>query len=211
MVKSIKKSVKYIVIFLGIIIALPTIFYFILRIPVVQTMIVRRITDHISEETRSSIMIGKVEFHFFNRLYMNDILIKDQNNDTLIYSQKISAGIRKIDLKKKAVKLRRVIIDSPVVAFAADSAGTLNVMWYIDKLRTRKDTLKKEKVTIDINQIDINNARFSLVNDNNAKSKAPLDLSNLHLSKILLMMSVSIFYLTDHFSLFPTCTILFPI
>ncbi len=149
-------------------------------------MLVKRITDHISEEIKSSITIGKVEFQFFNRLYMNDILIKDQNNDTLIYSQKISAGIRRIDFKKKAFKLRRVIIDSPVVAFTADSAGTLNIMRYIDKLRTRKDTLKKEKAAIAINQIDINNARFSIVNNNNnnAKSKAPLDLSNLHLSDI---------------------------
>jgi len=184
MVKSIKKSVKYILIFLGIIITLPTIFYFILRVPVVQTMLVRRITDHISEETRSSIMIGKVEFHFFNRLYMNDILIKDQNNDTLIYSQKISAGIRKIDFRKKAFRLGRVVIDSPVVSFAADSAGTLNIMWYIDKLRAPNDTLKKGKNTIDINQIDINNARFSLVTDKGAKSKAPIDLRNLHLADI---------------------------
>ena len=42
--------------------------------------------------------LGRIEYSFFNKLSINDLLIKDQNNDTLIYSQKISAGINRLDM-----------------------------------------------------------------------------------------------------------------
>ena len=90
MAKSIKKSFKYFIIALGILIAVPTLFSFVLRIPEIQTLILRRITDHFSENIKSTISVGKVEFRFFNRLNLNDILIKDRNNDTLLYSPQVS-------------------------------------------------------------------------------------------------------------------------
>jgi hypothetical protein len=184
MVKSIKKSFRYFIIFIGIIIGLPTLLAFVLRMPAVQTMLVRRITDHISEEFKSTISVGKVNFQFFNKLNMNDILIKDQNNDTLIYTQNLSAVIRKLDLKKKIFSLGKVNLTKPVVAFVTDSSGTLNLRWYLDKIMTPDDTVKGRKSTIAINQINIDSGRFTLVNMIRPQSKAPLDLNNLHLSDI---------------------------
>jgi hypothetical protein len=185
---SIKKSFKYFIIFLGIIIALPTLLAFVLSIPGVQTIVVRRITDHISEKFKSTLSIGDVDFQFFNRLNMNNILIKDQNNDTLIYAQQLSAVIRKIDLKKNTIVLGRLSLTNPVVAFITDTAGTLNLTWYIDKLMTPGDTLKKTKSTISINQVEIASGRFSLVNETKALSKGLLDLNNMHLAGINCML-----------------------
>jgi len=184
MVKSIKKSIKYFIIFIGIIITLPTILVFVLRMPGVQTMLVRRITDHISEEFKSALSVGEVNFQFFNKLNMNNILIKDQNNDTLIYTQTLSAVIRKIDLKKKSVILGKVSLTKPFVAFITDSTGTLNLRWYLDKMMTPGDTIKKTKSTIAINQLNIDSGRFALVNYLKSGSKAPMDLNNMHLSCI---------------------------
>ena len=204
MVKSIKKSFKYFIIFLGIIIMVPTMFYFILRVPLVQTMLVRRITSHISEDVKSKITVGKVEFHFFNRLYINDILFRDQNNDTLIYSQKITAAIRKIDFKQKTYRLGRVKADNPLVAFTADTSGLLNISWYIDMLRARNDTLKKERAKIDISQIDINNGRFLLArNEAGAGEKTGINFNSLHLSDInCILEDFSIYNDTTTFNIY---------
>ncbi|OFY63447.1 MAG: hypothetical protein A2Y71_02400 [Bacteroidetes bacterium RBG_13_42_15] len=184
MVKSIKKSIKYLIIFFGIIIALPTLLAFVLRMPGVQTMVVRRITDHISEEFKSTLSVGEVNFQFFNKLNMSDILIKDQNDDTLIYTRKLSAVIRKIDLKEKQVILGKVGLTKPFVAFITDSSGTLNLRWYIDKMMAPGDTLKKTKNTIAITQIAIDSGRFSMVNLNRPAGRTLLDLNNLRLSGV---------------------------
>jgi hypothetical protein len=185
---SIKKSLKYFIIFIGIIIILPTLLAFVLRIPGVQTIVVRRITDHISEEFKSTLSVGDVNFQFFNKLNLSNILIKDHNNDTLIYAQQLSAVIRKIDFKKNTVILGRLNLVNPVVAFITDSGGTLNLKWYIDKLMTPGDTIKKAKTSITINQIEIDSGRFALVNMGKAGSKTPLDLNNMRLSGINCML-----------------------
>ena len=94
MLKSIKKSFKYLMILIGIILLVPTFGSLILRIPDVQTFMVKRIMSHFSEKIQSTMTVGRIEYTFFNKIMINDLLIKDQNNDTLIYSQKISAGYK---------------------------------------------------------------------------------------------------------------------
>ena len=105
MLLHIKRSVKYIIIVLGVIIMLPTVLYLLLKTPAVQTFMVKRITNYFSTEIKSTISVGSVEYKFFNKLFIHDIIIKDQNNDTLIYSKEITVGIKTIDFKNKSFRL----------------------------------------------------------------------------------------------------------
>ena len=105
MLKNIKKSLKYFIIAFGVIILLPTVLYLLLQTAEVQTFLVKRITNHFSTQFKSTISIGSIEFKFFNKLSINDVLIKDQNNDTLLYSKEIVAGLRRLDFKDKSFRL----------------------------------------------------------------------------------------------------------
>jgi hypothetical protein len=184
MVKNIKKSLKYFIIVIGIIIILPTLLYLALQISEVQTFLVRRITSHFSDEIKSTISVGRIEFKFFNKLSINDILIKDKNNDTLIFSRNVTAGIRKLDFKNKSIRLGKVVLMKPVVAFITDSSGLMNLTWYLDLLRKSADSTKKDKNMISIDQIDITDARFSFINHSGFIGKTKIDFNNLNLTDI---------------------------
>ena len=184
MTKNIKKSLKYFIIFLGIIITLPALLYPILRIPEVQTLILRRITNHLSGELQSTISVGRMEYVFFNKLNLYDILIKDRDDDTLIYSQKLSAGFRKIDFRNKTFTFGRVTALNPVVGLITDSTGLMNLKWYLEKLISPNDTLKKNAGKVKINQIDLSNARFKLINKAAKRGNTPLDFTDLQLTEV---------------------------
>ena len=185
MLKSIKKSIKYFVILAGIIIIIPTFFSLILRISAVQTFIVKRITSHLSENIKTTISLGKIDYIFFNKLTIYDLLIKDKNYDTLIYSQKVNLGIRKIDFRNRSFKLGKVTLEKPVVAFITDTTGVMNLTWYLDMLRTPKnEAVKKESSTYTINQIEIKGARFSLLNNSGPSGRMMVDFNNLKLADI---------------------------
>ncbi len=181
--KSIKKSLKYLIAICVIIILVPILFAYAIRFPDIQTLLVKRITENISAKIKSTISVGRVDFIFFNRLRLNDILIKDKNNDTLLYAARASIGIRKIDLRHNSVRLNRVIIINPVVAFITDSTGVNNLKWYLDLIKNPYDTTDKAS-NISINQIDIRNARFALVNKTRINENDLLDFSNLHLTDL---------------------------
>ena len=184
MLKNIKKSLKYFTIILGVIILLPTVLYLLLQTSEVQTFLVKRITNHFSGEIKSTMTVGSIEYKFFNKLSVNDVIIKDQNNDTLIYSKEIIIGINSIDFKNKLFRFGKVSLIKPVIALITDTTGMINLTWYLNLLKTPADTVKKEGSKISVNQIDIRDARFSLINRNGIRGKTKIDFNNLNLSGI---------------------------
>lgn len=178
----------------------PALLYSLLQISEVQTFLVKRITSHFSNQIKSTISVGSIDYEFFNKLSINDILIKDQNNDTLLYSQKVIAGLKmidfgkksvrlgrlvlfkKIDFSEKSVRLGKVILIKPVIALITDSTGLMNLIWYLNLLKNPADSTKKAKNTFSIDQIEISNARFSLINKTGLKSKTKIDFNNLNLT-----------------------------
>ncbi len=185
MVKNIKKSFKYLMIFLGIIVAFPMLLSLAIRIPEVQTLIIRRVTSHFSEEFKSTLSVGKFEYRFFNKLIMSDVLIKDQDNDTLVYSQNIAAGIKSINLKNKSVSLGRILVINPVISLITDSSGVTNLSRYLENLKPPEDTARNiKKGSLKISQIDISNAKFSLINQSARRKESGVDFGHLQLSGI---------------------------
>lgn len=184
MLKSIKKSVKYLTILVGIILLVPTFFYLLVRIPEVQTFVVRRITSHFSDQINSTVTVSRFEYTFFNKLLIKDLLIKDKNNDTLLYSRKVTAGFRRLDFKNQVIKLGRVELTEPYVGLITDTTGLLNLTWYLDLLRNKSDTVKKTGTDLSINQISIKDGRFIHLNKKAYGGKSPVDINNLHLSGI---------------------------
>jgi hypothetical protein len=184
MLKSIKKSFKYLMILFGIILLVPTLASIILRIPEVQTFMVNRITGHFSERIKSTISVGRVEYTFFNKLVLSDLLIKDQNNDTMLYSQRISAGILRLDFAGNNIRLGHVDIDQPVIALITDTTGLMNLTWYLNMLKTPEDTVKKGESKFSVNKITIKDGKFTLLNRTRKPGKSLIDFNNLRLSGI---------------------------
>jgi hypothetical protein len=182
MLKNIKKSIKYFIIVLGVFIMLPTVLYLLLQTSTVQTFLVKKITSHFSNQIKSTISIGSIEYRFFNKLSVNDILIKDRNNDTLIYSEKVILGIKRLDFKKNSFRLGRVSLLKPVISLVTDSSGMMNLSWYLNLLKNPSDTIRKTGSRFSIDQIDIDNARFSLINRTGQKSKTKMDFNNLNIT-----------------------------
>ena len=183
MLKSIKKSVKYFIILIGVLILFPMIIYPLVSSPFIQTLIIKRITRHFSQEIKSTISVGRAELTFFNKLNLEDVLIKDKNNDTLIYAHKITAGIRNLGFKNRKFTFGQVSVIDPVVALITDSTGILNLKWYLDLLKQPVDTVKSG-TTLIIRQADLRNARFFLINKVAERGATPIDFNNLRLSGI---------------------------
>ena len=184
MAKSIKKALKYFVLVTGVLALFSLALFLLLSAPVVQTFIIHKVSDRISKDFKSTIQIGSIEYEFFNRLIINDLLIKDQNSDTLIYIEKTIAGIRKYYIKENSVKLGKVYLIKPVVALRTDSTGLMNLKWYLDKLKRSPDLKNRKKSRISVDVIDFHDAKFSLTDKRGQTGKSDIDLNNLALSLI---------------------------
>ncbi len=184
MLKKIKRSLKYLIIVFGVILLLPTVLYLLLKTAEVQTFLAKRITKHFSNEIKSTLSVGSIEYKFFNKLDVNDVLIKDKNNDTLFYSKEIKIGIRRMDFTNKSFRFGKVVLIKPVIALVTDSSGSMNLTWYLNLIKNPDDTVKTSGSKISVDQIEINNARFSLINRTSLKGDTKIDFNDLKLSEV---------------------------
>lgn len=168
--KIIKKTLKSLIIFIAILLAIPAIIALSLQIPAVQTYIVNKLMGQLSAELRSSITIGRLDYEFFNKLALNDILFKDRNNDTLLYTSKLTAGIRAVKFKSRDLSFGKVTLEDPVFALITDSAGQMNLTWYLRELKKNKEDTVTKDLQLAIDRIDMKNARFALINNSPGKS-----------------------------------------
>jgi hypothetical protein len=184
MAKSIKKSFKYLIIALGVLLMVPGVLYPLLQLSAVQTYIGNRVSSHIFKGLNSTISIGKIDYRFFNKLAINDILIRDQHNDTLLYTSEIVAGIRRFDLDKKIIRLGKISLVKPVIGLISDSAGVMNLDYFLKQLQNPGDTASKKPFSLSIEQIELNDARLSFIDKSATKGKSQIDFANLHFSDI---------------------------
>jgi TamB, inner membrane protein subunit of TAM complex len=183
--KIIKKTVTFLLVPGAILVLLPVFLFLILRIPFVQTYVIKGLTKYISSEIRSTVSVGKVEFAYFNKLILDDIIIKDRNNDTLLFAKKVTAGIRQLDLKKGIIRFGRVSIKEPVIGLITDSTGSSNLAWYLDKISSKSaDTTKNPNSLFHISHVTIENGRFAHIDRRSKPSSAPIDFGKLRIDSI---------------------------
>ncbi len=67
--------------------------YFLLQTALVQNWLVRKTTNFLSEELKTTVKIEHVDFEFFDNLVLENIFIADRNGDTLLFAGKLTAGL----------------------------------------------------------------------------------------------------------------------
>jgi len=181
--KSIKKRYKILIIILLVITIIPVSGYFTLRNSKVQTLLVRKIANELSKNLNAEFTLESVHFTFFNRLILNNILVKDQHQDTLLYAQKLTGYIKSFSRKKKKIEFSRVILDQAQFNLQKDSSNTLNLKFIIDEIKNKKDTTGV-KLDLLISSIEMRESFFSLNLNKPDRKNDGIDFANLALDDL---------------------------
>lgn len=73
-----------------------------------QTWLVKQFTENLSRQLNTEVSIDKVKFSFFNKLHLENVLLRDQANDTLLYVHDLTAAIIHIGPIKKEINLQSI-------------------------------------------------------------------------------------------------------
>lgn len=184
MLKSIKKSYNIFMLTLAVLVLSFILLFFIVRTPAVQTFIVKKVAGYISKKTNSTVSIEKMNFSFINKLEITNILIIDPHKDTLLSAPYVKIGIRQIGLRTNTFKFGKVVVIKPVLGLITDSSGMMNLTWFLNQIQQSEDSTSVKGSSVQINQIEISDARFSLINRSAPPGKTLLDFNNLRLTGI---------------------------
>ena len=184
---KIKKIYKYtliplVTLFLILALSVP-----VLRTPDVQTYLGKRLMHKISASIRGEVEFGTLNFTFFNRIAVSDLLVRDETGDTLLYSPYVRAGIKRIDRNRRLTRLGRISIETPLLNLRPDSTGRLNLLYFAELL-VNKDTARRNR-EISIDQIRIFNGEIRYNNNQPASiSPGTIDLNHVAVNSLYLII-----------------------
>mgnify|MGYP003312166301 CR=1 FL=1 len=80
-----------------------------LQLPPVQAFIGSQAASALKDKFGTEVNIGKVNLGFLNRIIIDDVMMKDQQGDSMIYASRISAKIDLLPLKEGKISVNTPI------------------------------------------------------------------------------------------------------
>ncbi|GAB1415648.1 translocation/assembly module TamB domain-containing protein [Paludibacter sp.] len=143
--------------------------FILLKFNKIQNYVANIITTNLSEKIKTNITIGRVDYSFFNKLRLTNVLIEDQSKDTLLFAKDVNVGLVLRKLIKNEIVFSQIAIDQMSAIIAVDSLGKTNADFLFKKSDTPKDSTHFE---LQLRNVVINNSYVSYTKQNkNKKNK----------------------------------------
>ena len=142
--------------------------YAVLRNPEVQTRLVRYITERIEQETGAKIQIGGVDIRPMKSLVLEDVLLIDNRNDTLVYCKDFVVKIDSFRFWERRFTVQDVTFDKAYFNLwieRGEEESVMNIEIFLAALQKNvgEDSVVQEKSVpwrVDLKKIHIRDSRF---------------------------------------------------
>ncbi|MFN5422206.1 MAG: hypothetical protein ACK5AO_02970, partial [bacterium] len=119
-------------------------------------------TDQLTKKLKTQVSIGSVDLSPFNRFYINDVLLRDQRNDTLLYAGSLKLKISELFFLKKDITLHYLGIEDAVIN-TRRTDSLWNYQYILDAFGSGGGKTKKQELTLDIKDLELKNIRYRTV------------------------------------------------
>jgi hypothetical protein len=164
MAKIIKKIIRYFIVLIALLFIIASLSFILFRAPKFQTYVVSWLTENVSQKLGTNISVGKVSYTFFRKIVLYDVLIEDLNRDTLLHARHVSMRIKEFRPSDRTFSFGRAEIYEPDFRMVSDSAGIMNLSWYISKLKSEGERDTTKSLNINFSEIEMFNGAYSLSN-----------------------------------------------
>ncbi len=156
--KVIKISIKVLSAIILLLMIIPLSAALLLNVEGVQTYVVRKASEAVSESFGTTVTMERISIRGFNRVAVKGFYVEDFAGDTLIYAHELSAQISKTAILRNEILLGGIKLDSGKVYLYQPKSGNLNIQDIVTKLLG--DHKQGTGTKIALRNIDITNVSF---------------------------------------------------
>lgn len=155
----------------------------------VQRFINSHVSDYLSKSFGSEVKISRLFFNVFTqKVEVEGILVRDRQNDTLLYLGRLSGRVRSFGISDNAYDIDDLAIDSLTVKVYKDSDSTFNYAFLTSKDEDADDAPEEErkpaKYDIQIGDLKLTNANFIYSTKPDASHPGVFDFADIRLRDI---------------------------
>ena len=124
-----------------------------LHIPAVQGYMGRQTGKILSNKLGTEVRVGKVNLGILNRLIIDDVVINDQQGDTMIHASRLSAKVRLLSIPQGKISISSAqLFGLQGHFYKKDALTPANYQFMLDSLAS-KDTTQHQPLDISIGSL----------------------------------------------------------
>jgi translocation-and-assembly-module (TAM) inner membrane subunit TamB-like protein len=148
---------------------------------VVQTSIIQSITENFFQRLGANIKIKKVDFRFFNRIVLKEVVIEDQQKDTLFYFDELVGNFMRFSTSERKMFFSKITGKNSKINLLVDEETNINIQFLVDELNRRDTT--KARWHILANHFDLQNSEFIYKRSESMNKSFGVDLYDMSFSE----------------------------
>ena len=174
--------------------------YILIQQPKVQTYLVHKVSDYLSNTLQTKVNVKSVNIQFFTTAVIEEILIEDKKKDTILYAGNIKARFGVFELFNQNFEIKNLTLENARIRlFRGQNDSDFNYQFIADAFASNDTSTSKTKNPfLKIGTINLKNISFTFRDEpavdvtvhvselNIAFNKLSLDEPILNLSKIII-------------------------
>ncbi len=142
-------------------VSIPLLMYAVLRSSTIQTWLVHKVTDYISEEYKTKITIKGVDIKLFKTIVLEKLYVEDLHEDTLLYVDEFDVGIDDFKFSENKLIIGSIDLNNSTIKIKSDTAGVMNFQYLIDAfMSAEEDTTSSAPWDLRVKRLSIANANL---------------------------------------------------
>ena len=126
-----------------------------MHLPSVQTFLGKEVAEALADKFGTKVEVGKVNLGFFNRIIIDDVMMYDQQGDSLIYASRLSAKIDYMAATQGKISVSSAqIFGLRANLYRQTAKSPANFQFVLDSLAS-KDTTKHKPLDLHIGSLII--------------------------------------------------------
>ncbi len=163
----------------------------VLQLPWIQTELIHRITQKLSDQGLPEISINRVKLHPLNGLVIEEALLRDRFQDTFVYVERLSTDFNWLINKNRPLNIENIQIYKPYVKLYIRKNDSVNNIYKL--FESKKEGSRQKKITqqnkpkdavnplekIHFGHLDLHQGRFINID---ANTKSSINISVVQIS-----------------------------
>lgn len=159
-----------------------------LRSSVVQTWLVSTIGDELSEELGAEVSIGRVDLDFFRSLILEDLLVLDQQGDTLLFAGKATCVVNRLRPRHNRFTFRELSLEEVLFDLKVrERQQQTNMQFLLDRLAGKEEGIAKSELDLAVDELSLAKLEFRFKDHNVLDTTPGVDFNDLHVRELFLL------------------------
>jgi hypothetical protein len=128
---------------------------------------VDKATAYLSKELKAEVSIGSIDIRYLDRINVNNVLLRDQQKDTMIFVSELKANYRLFSFSSEKYTLDKVLLNNADVRIGIpEGSKELNLQFLVDYFTPDVPNPEAVAPVLQFNKVTLINGKFNYFNRN---------------------------------------------